>query len=430
MLLTEFFDDHGPLSAVIGTGFHKRDEQVRMAEVAMRTLERGGAAALADAKTGTGKSLGYLVPIALAGKRAIVSTATKALQHQQLVKDLPILCAAMEQAGLEAPTYALLKGRSNYLCQARHDAYLKQGIGLTDGGVHASLMAWRNTTTTGDLETLPIPKPSFWGDIASDGDDCHRKSCEYASECFYFTAKERVQGVDILIVNHHLLWANIASGGAVFSMADRALVLDEAHNLERSMMDAFGVQVTRHRVRYNLRAVTRRAVDPDDYVNAARDHCDAFFEDLEHYPHLHSYSYAPPALEPLLTDLGSLSTLVAHNPREEVNKLRGMLEKLIADLTHFYDSALDSHAYAIQAGNPPTLKSWLVSPGEVFREKILERDEPTILASATLAVGRSFDYPRKRLGFDKFVGNVREFMGNEIFDYARNALCYVADDLP
>jgi ATP-dependent DNA helicase DinG len=360
----------------------------------------------------------------------VVSTATKALQHQLLRKELPAVAAAMKGAGLRPPTYALLKGRSNYLCQARHDNVLKEGIALGHGPMHDQVVAWRNTTATGDLEDLPIPRPPFWTEIASDGVDCHRKSCKYADQCFYFRAKERVQGVDILVVNHHLLWANIASRGAVFDMDGRVLVLDEAHNVERSMMDAFGVNVTRHRVRYNLRAVERRAADLEQYLRDARDNADRFFDNLPQNRTLHSHMHAPSGYVDLMADLESLTNLVAANPAEAVNKLEGMLEKLYSDLAHFYDPPLDSHAYAVEDGNPPSLKSWLVSPGEVFREKILERDGATLVTSATLAVGRSFEYPRKRLGFEKFGGPVAEFMGREIFDYKRNSLCYVADDLP
>jgi ATP-dependent DNA helicase DinG len=352
-------------------------------------------------------------------------------------KDLPALCRAVRAAGLEPPTYALLKGRSNFLCQARHDNVLADGASLAEADAHEALYAWRLQTTTGDVEELPIPTPRFWPDVAADSDDCHRKSCEYGQECFYYRSKESAGRAQILVVNHALLWANLASGGAVFDMSDRHLILDEAHNVERSMMDAFGVELTRHRVRYNLRAVGRRTVDLETYLDSARANADDFFDELGTWNELHSWDDAPPSLGPLMKDLDTIYNRVAHNPAEAVNKLTGMLEKLRADLGHFYDPPLDSHAYAIQAptnrGGPRSLKSWLVAPGEVFREHVLERngsEAATILTSATLAVGRRFDYPKKRLGFESFRGRVQEFSGREIFDYERNALCYVGADLP
>src|SRR5215208_5848925 len=368
MNLRKFFSNHGPLSEVVGDGYRQRDEQVKLATLAMQTLNGGGAGLLADAPTGTGKSFSYLCPAALTGRRVVVSTATKNLQLQLLVKELPTVCAAMEAVGLEPPTYGLLKGRSNYLCQSRHDSFLKEPT-LTNTATLEQLNAWRNATRTGDVETLTIPKPAFWADIASDGDDCHRKSCAYAVDCFYYTAKERVQN-------------------------------------------------------------ERRAYDLEQYVRDARENADKFFDNLDNHRTLHSYRHAPAGYADLIKDLESLTNLVAANPKEEVNKLEAMLEKLASDLGHFYDPPLDTHAYAVEGSKPPALKSWLVCPGEVFREKILERDEATLLTSATLAVGRKFEYPRKRLGFDKFRGPVAEFQGREIFDYEHNALCYVADDLP
>jgi len=432
--IERFFEDGGPLASALGSGYQRRGEQVQMASHVMRCVDGGVDALLADCKTGTGKSLGYCVPAVLSGSRVVLSTATKALQHQLVEKDLPALCSAMQEAGLPVPTFALLKGRSNYLCQARHDAFIQQGSGLEQEAVDA-VGAWREQTDTGDVETLPIATPRFWPDIASDSDDCHRKSCKYAEQCFYFRNKEPAVEADILAVNHHLLWANIASGGMVFNMEGRDLILDEAHNIEKSMMDAFGVSITRHRVLYNLRAIGRRTVDLREYLDSARANADDVFDELSSWDELHSWDFAPPALDDLMADLQTLYNRCEANPAQEVNKLTGMIAKLQDDFRHFYDEPSDNYAYAIQApqnrGGPRSLKSWLVSPGEVFRKHILEREEgATVLTSATLAVGRSFAYPRQRLGFDDFSGRVLEFAGREIFDYKHNALAYVADDLP
>ena len=116
------------------------------------------------------------------------------------------------------------------------------------------------------------------------------------------------------------------------------------------------------------------------------------------------------------------------NPREEVNSLASMVRKLISDLKSFYAPLEDTHAYSVEGINRDGgayLKSWLVEPAEVFEREILQRDAGTVLTSATLAVSGSFDYVRRRLGFDRYRGTVREFMGAEIFDYAQNALIYV-----
>jgi ATP-dependent DNA helicase DinG len=202
------------------------------------------------------------------------------------------------------------------------------------------------------------------------------------------------------------------------------------------MMDAFGAQVTRHRIRYCLQAVGRRTVDLQTYLDNARANGDRLFDELLGVPPLNDPAQVPGSYPLLMRDQDAVRNLCEANPAEAVNQLTGMLDKLCSDLRHFFTEALDTHVYAIQRpegrGGPPTLKSWLVGPGEVFREHVLERSPrgATILTSATLAVGRTFDYPRGRLGFDEFAGRVQEFTGREIFDYRHNALAYVADDLP
>src|SRR4051812_33680716 len=116
-MLDQFFAPDGPLAAVVGSSYRCRIEQVKLAGEVLATLSsEAGGALLADAPTGTGKSFGYLVPIALSGKKAIVSTGTKALQAQLVGKDLPMLRTAIKQAGLEPPTFALMKGRGDFLC--------------------------------------------------------------------------------------------------------------------------------------------------------------------------------------------------------------------------------------------------------------------------------------------------------------------------
>ena len=124
LTIDQFFDDSGPLASVLPS-YRRRDEQVRLAKAVEGTL-RGGGALLGDGPTGTGKSMAYLAPLALGGGQAVVSTATKALQHQLVAKDLPTLAAACDAAGIKVPSFALLKGRGEFLCDRRMDEYLEE----------------------------------------------------------------------------------------------------------------------------------------------------------------------------------------------------------------------------------------------------------------------------------------------------------------
>jgi ATP-dependent DNA helicase DinG len=442
--LDQFFDYSGPLAAVLGT-YRKRDEQVRLAKTVAATL-KGGGALLGDGPTGTGTSMAYLAPVALgmtaAGNhmvagQAVVSTATKALQHQLVAKDIPTLAAACEQAGVRVPTFALLKGRGEFLCDRRMDEYVEEA-GLVPPQELVEIDRWRRRTNTGDKESLPITPPAFWSEIAADGDDCVRKGCDYEDSCFYYTQKERAVGADILVVNHALLLANLASGERVFSMRDKHLIIDEAHRLEEYVCEAFGARVSRRRVRYVLNAVRRKAHDLGDYLESADAAAVEFFTELRGSANraLGSPMSAPPSYTVLVDELTAIRNLVENNPAEAVNKLAGMVDKLLADLRHFYEPLLGTHAYAVldpRGGRGfPTLQSWLVEPREVVPEHILEREEgaATIMTSATLATGRSFEYQRRRLGFDVSSVRTREHLGAEMFDYENNALVYLEPDLP
>ena len=436
MNVANFFASGGPLASVVGDGYRHRPEQVRLADE-VRTTFRDGGALLADAPTGTGKSFGYLVPAVLSGKKVVVSTATKALQAQLVGKDLPMLREAMERAGYEAPRFALLKGRGDFLCDRRFDEYADHAT-LEELDVMDKVEAWRSTTMTGDKEHLPLPIPRFWKDVAADADDCHRQSCLFAETCHYFTHKDRALGADILVVNHALLLANIASDGGAFGMEGRHLVLDEAHVLEKYISEAFGASVSRHRVYYVCNALERKAEDIGRFTARVRGYAESFFEELKSYTTLGAQDDTPPSYRELLKALVSVQELVRNNPREEVNKLSGMVGRLKGDLASFYEPLKDTHAYDIVVQpssrgklGMPILQSWLVDPAEVFSREVLQRSESaaTVLTSATLAVGRSFAYPKGRLGFDRFDGSVRELQGREIFDYERNSLVYVEKNL-
>jgi ATP-dependent DNA helicase DinG len=431
--IREFFSDNGPLAEVVGSGYCRRDEQVRMAEAVEEALEDGDLL-LAHAPTGTGKSFAYLAPALLSSKKLVVSTATKALQRQLVEKDLPIVASAMRGAGLEPPRYALLKGRSDFLCDRRFEEYADHAS-LQDLEVMDDIEAWRAQTLTGDKEELPFAAPRFWADVAADSEDCHGKSCPFAGGCHYFSHKDRGVSADVIVVNHALLLANLASGEAVFPMAGRHIVLDEAHRIEDYAAEALGCRVSKHRINYVLRAIERKVTDLGKFTARARECAESFFEELKSFRDLGNDKTAPPSYGPLLRALVALSELVADNPREEVNALQGMILKLMGDLKGFYQSLEDTHAYAIQEATfrsgPPVLASWLVDPSFAFGRLVCDREDEAgiVLTSATLAIGGRLDYQRSRLGVNRLPVTAHEHKGCEIFDYANNCLVYLAEDL-
>lgn len=446
-----FFAEGGPL-ARRKEGYRPRPEQVRFALEVATTLERE-AVLLSDCPTGLGKSLGYLVPAVLRGERVVVSTATIALQHQLLGHELPLLdsCVREFTQGERGVSFGLLKGRGNFLCEGRLQAALGTGSLFGDeGDALEDLAAWAaEEGATGDREDLPFRVPvRAWREVASDADDCAPKRCAFRERCFYFAKRREVSRTDVLVVNHSMLMANAASDYNVFDMEGRHLILDEAHRVENVMSSAFGAHVTRPRIGYVARAVSRRTTNFARYTEEVESSADLFFDALRTHARVGEDGGVPPHYGRLQEALASLAKLLRSHPHEEVNKLAGMVYKLVLDLSSFYGPLRKTHAHAVlpAGGAPgaaqggrrnayPELKSWLVDTGEEFRETVAARPGggATALTSATLAPDDSFDYPRKRLGLDPgstLPAEVREFRGKECFDYANNALVYVPRDLP
>jgi ATP-dependent DNA helicase DinG len=455
----KIFAPNGPLSRLDG-GYERRPEQVRLAGEVARALE-GEDVLLADCPTGTGKSLGYLAPAVLSGKKVVVSTATIALQHQLLTKDLPLLKKAVCDLGGypedEGFTFALMKGRSNFLCENRYDETLRDDRLLESGADESALGkigGWRYETETGDREDLPFPVPAgTWMEVASDGEDCAPKSCRFRESCFYYAHRDRAAEADVLVVNHALLLANAASAGGIFDTSERHLVLDEAHRIEEIMSGAFGARVTYPRIRYVARQAAKKSASAAQHSDRLLNAADLFFSDLEENQRLGEESEAPRGYQTLVSGLSATRTALANDPSEEANNLQGMVGRLRRDLASFYedyDSRATTHAHAVMPGRSgknmdrkpyPELRSWLVETADMFRDEVLSlfSDGGAVLASATLATGgsggaisgRSFDYSRRRLGLEDGAleeREVRELSGPEIFDYESRCLIYTPAD--
>ena len=404
---------------------------------------------LADAPTGTGKSLAYLAPAVLSGEKVVVSTATLALQHQLLSEDLPPLKRAVsELLGYpedEGFSYAVMKGRSNFLCGLRHEDTLRQGS-ILDGELLTGLDRWVSETETGDREDLTFPVPAAkWMEVASDGEDCAPNACRFRDGCFYYAHRDRAAEADLLIVNHALLLANVATGGNIFDVEGRHLVIDEAHRLEDVMAEALGARASFWRIRYVARQASKKSEGAADHADGAVMAAEAFFGELGEGGELGSERHAPPSYETLLDALGATKRALAADPKEEANNLAGMVGRLRGDLESFYSEPEETHVYAIVPGRSrdpnrrpyPELRSWLVDTAEAFREWVLPTFEGggVVLASATLANGsgggRSFSYTRRRLGLDEPQGSrsVAEHAGEEVFDYAQRCLLYVEEGI-
>ncbi|MFQ5705084.1 MAG: helicase C-terminal domain-containing protein [Gemmatimonadales bacterium] len=254
--VADMLGEGGPVAAVMGM-FEDRKSQRDMTSYVADVYNDGGVSLL-EAGTGVGKSFAYLVP-ALEWARAngectVVSTNTINLQEQLIGKDLPVLAKAL--AGEEyRPTYALLKGWTNYLCLARLKVALGAQESLLEPERHRELEGlanWAESTADGSLADLTeVPSYEVWDEVAAEADLCTRLECPHFDRCFVFEARRRAAEADVMVVNHHLLSADLAvrraqenwTEGAVLPPY-RRLVIDEAHHLEDTAAQHLGAQVT------------------------------------------------------------------------------------------------------------------------------------------------------------------------------------------
>ncbi len=234
---------NGPLARVI-EGFESRREQQLMADWVFETLEARGTLAI-EAGTGTGKTFAYLVPVLLSGRQVILSTGTRTLQDQLFHRDLPTVAKALGRPA----KVALLKGRSNYLCLHRLELTETQpglpGVEPADSRMVARIRKWSRTTATGDLSEVKSLRDSdpAWAAVTSTRENCLGMQCQQFGRCHVVTARREAQSADVVVVNHHLLLADLAmkdEGFGELLPGAEAIVLDEAHQVPEIAAQFFG----------------------------------------------------------------------------------------------------------------------------------------------------------------------------------------------
>jgi ATP-dependent DNA helicase DinG len=242
----------GPLSQVL-PGYEPRTPQLQMAQAVGAALGRGRALVV-EAGTGTGKTLAYLLPAALSGIKVVVSTATKNLQEQLADKDVPLL----RSLGVDA-TVAFMKGRQNYLCLLRKEQFERQPTfqSREEAAQSAALDRWAERTETGDrAELTELPEGAeVFNRLTSTADTCTGQKCGHYDRCFVFKMRRRAADADVIVVNHHLFFADLALrsssagdlGAAVIPKYD-AVIFDEAHAVEEVATEHFGAQISSRRV--------------------------------------------------------------------------------------------------------------------------------------------------------------------------------------
>ena len=433
----------GPLAGVID-GFESRREQQVMADWVGETLEARGMLAI-EAGTGTGKTFAYLVPVLLSGRQTILSTGTRTLQDQLFHRDLPMVASALGRPA----TVALLKGRSNYLC--RHRLELTEtmpglpGIEPPDGRMLARIRKWSQTTRTGDLSELPSLRDTdpAWGAVTSTRENCLGTECPQFGRCHVVAARREAQSADVVVVNHHLLLADLAmkdEGFGELLPGTEAVVLDEAHQVPEIAAQFFGrtlgsrqfgalsrdalAELSRAGLAQN--AARERLEALDDCAGRAATAIAGLGERLEWDAWPESFTAALDEMRDALARLAEeLATADPEDPG--LRQCARRAAKLSETLHSLLDLEADSGLRWLESGTRGFTVSF--TPFEVatrLGDLMKSQGGAWIFTSATLAVGDDFSHFLGRIG----APSAPAVRIESPFDFERQALLYLPAGLP
>jgi ATP-dependent DNA helicase DinG len=441
--LERAFGANGALAAAI-PGYGDRPQQLEMAHAILDAIERNGTLC-AEAGTGTGKTVAYLVPALLAGGKVIVSTGTKTLQDQLYDRDLP----AVRHALASGATIALLKGRANYVCLYRLRRAENEGrlASATEAAQLRSIARFAATSTTGDradLASVPEDAP-VWQHATSTRENCLGQECPDYGGCFVMRARRDALAADVVVVNHHLFFADVVlrdGGVAELLPACNTIVFDEAHQLPETARNFFGEIVSTSQMvelardtRLELRAAGGALPELEDLAQrlerSARDlrlslggeparmawaqamRREGFGAALE------AFASALDALAEPLQDQAARSEGLASCARR-AEEARATLERLQESAAADQVRWIEVFSHAAQLRITP------LSSAELFKRQFADHPRAWIFTSATLAVGGNFSHFQRELGLEE--SEARAWPSP--FDYAQQALLYLPRRLP
>jgi ATP-dependent DNA helicase DinG len=444
----------GRLSQVL-PGWESRPEQLALAlEVERAFGERR--ALVAEAGTGTGKTLAYLVPAALSGRKVVISTATKTLQDQLFHKDLPLV---RDGLGLDIRA-TLVKGRGNYLCLQRLERAEREPSLLGPGADEAlaQVSAWAASTETGDRAELALPDDfAGWPRLSTTRETCLGARCPLHEACFVTRLRARAEASDIVVVNHALFFADLAlrtqrgNGEGVLPRYE-AVVFDEAHALEDAATEYFGVGVSSFRFE-DLARDAQVALEPADdragmlsaLALQVRSQAEALFSSAPRTLGLLTESavrLTPSVLRPLaqkveavLQGLGALGAFAAGAEEPEVQSLGRRSTDMASELDFILKADSEDHVYWAEGrGRGVALRAAPISVAEALREKLYGTVDTLVFTSATLRAGNSFAYFCRRLGLLDEAGEpvqrLTQLAVPSSFDYREQAALYLPNHLP
>jgi ATP-dependent DNA helicase DinG len=464
--LYQFFSPGGVLSRT-HPAYEFRRGQLQMAQAVEQALEEKRHL-IVEAGTGTGKTLAYLVPVIRSGKRVIISTGTKNLQEQLFWKDVPFLEQALFPNGEGKLNVCYMKGRNNYLCKKKLYDLTDQPVlsGLEEIEHYRAIAAWEKTTHSGDrAELASLPEASaLWHKLDARADTCLGQKCSAFDKCFITEMHRRAMESDIIIVNHHLFFADLAIKQQAEYAPDAGIlpevgtvIFDEAHELEDVAGNYFGVTVSNARfeelcrdVEISLQRNHMLSAALSGAVKSVRERAMLFFavlpqgdgrfafENRREFLEENGEEYL--SLQQAVRRLGSELENMPSKPEEVFNfsrraqELQVQLGFVMEQEDHNTVFWIERRRGAFAKGKDNFsggrqnvfLQATPIDVAPILKTCMFDKLECAVLTSATLAVGGGFEYMRRRLGLE----HTREVVLPSHFDYENQALFYVPPDLP
>ena len=431
---------------------------------------------IVEAGTGTGKTLAYLVPVIRSGKRVIISTGTKNLQEQLFHKDIPFLEQALFPNGEGKLNVCYMKGRANYLCRKKLYDLTDQPVlsGLEEIEHYRAIAAWEKVTQTGDrAELAELPEASaLWHKLDARADTCIGQKCSAWEKCFITEMHRRAMESDIIIVNHHLFFADLSIKQSAEGAPDAgilpdvgAVIFDEAHELEDVAGSYFGISVSNLRVEELCRDVEasmqrnkQLSSSITSAVRSLRERSQFFFALLPAGDGRFAFENRREFLEENGDEFVGLQQAIARlvaeleklQPKpEEVFAFARRAQELQVQLGFVMESEERNTVFWIErrgrafaprrhrdtekgseglvGGRQNVyLQATPIDVAPILKSCLFDNLECAVMTSATLAVGGQFEYMRRRLGLE----HAREVVLPSHFDYANQAVLYVPPDLP
>lgn len=456
MMDLEFvFSGEGPLARAI-PGFRARPQQLEMARAVQGAIERS-AQLIVEAGTGTGKTLAYLVPALVAGGKVIISTGTKTLQDQLFQRDIPAARAAL---GLPI-SVAMLKGRANYVCHYHLERAASEGRFVDRQDLHylPLIQNFAKHSSDGDRAGLPsVPEnATIWPMVTSTRENCLGQDCPHHSECFVVEARKKAMDADVVVVNHHLFFADVMlrdEGAGELLPACNTVIFDEAHQLPETASLFFGDTLSTNQLnelaqdvkietaasakdcatlpdaaqRLEKRAKDLRIVFPEDQgrLTAQTVIGRAGFRE--------AYAACRLALEELAV---ALKKQAERSAGLDNCRLRG--EALLAQMSRWMMDTEDAPAEELDSDDGSPLIRWVelfhhvihfhatpLSVARLFRKAMAEQQKSWIFTSATLSVNRNFNHYQIEMG----LGDADTAHWDSPFDYPGRSVLYVPTGLP